>query len=184
MRREEMCGLEWEHIDFAKNTISIKQAAYFIKKKNEIGPPKNRSSIRTIDAPAQMFALLRSWKAQQNCERLAWPEPWDDSHKFVFTEPYGAPTMIDNCTATARAIFDKLNMLDLTLHNLRHTSVTRMLAAGVPAANVAAYHGHASTKLTLDRYAKPAAEYREKCAQVGASIFDLHPEIASKDKLV
>ncbi|HMM32117.1 MAG TPA: site-specific integrase [Clostridia bacterium] len=171
MRREEMVALEWPYIYVLSHQIKICQAAYVDKQgKNAIGKTKNRASNRIIEAGEQLFEMFRSWRTEQLAERMAWPEAWDTSHQFVFTEPHGGPIMLDNCTAMARRLFDSIGIYDVSLHNLRHTSITRQLASGIPVANVAAYHGHASIKMTLDTYADTAEEYKVMCAAAGETI--------------
>ncbi|HWR19085.1 MAG TPA: site-specific integrase [Clostridia bacterium] len=174
MRREEMCALEWQHILFDVQKIKIEQAAYVQKGKNAIGKTKNRSSKRIIEAPEQLFEMFRMWHSEQLAERMAWPEAWDTTRQFIFTEPHGGPIFIDNCTAMARRIFDGIGSKDLTLHSLRHTSITRQLAVGTPVANVAAYHGHASIKMTLDTYADAAEEYKAMCAATGGVVLSIN----------
>mgnify|MGYP002508231263 CR=1 FL=1 len=73
MRREEICGLKWESIDFQRQLLSIKEArtafgATVVQKET-----KTRSSVRTLFIPEDVIRLLRppsapAWGAQ--------PGPW------------------------------------------------------------------------------------------------------------
>ena len=48
---------------------------------------------------------------------------------------------------------DKVDMRSIRFHDLRHANVSEQLAAGIDPATVSARAGHASTRMTLDRYA-------------------------------
>jgi len=56
-------------------------------------------------------------------------------------------------------------------HDLRHFSVTTLIAAGVDVRTVAERHGHARATMTLDRYAHALPERdREAAGVLGASL--------------
>ena len=56
-------------------------------------------------------------------------------------------------------------------HDLRHFSVTTLIAAGVDVRTVAERHGHARATMTLDRYAHALPERdREAAGVLGAAL--------------
>ena len=54
---------------------------------------------------------------------------------------------------------------ELTLHDIRHTSATIALLAGVHPKVVSERHGHASTQITLDRYSHVIESMQVAAAQ-------------------
>lgn len=59
LRREEICGLKWESVDFQRRVVHIKEArtaygATVVQKET-----KNRSSMRTLFMPDELYELLR-----------------------------------------------------------------------------------------------------------------------------
>lgn len=68
MRKGELLGLEWEHIDLKGGIISVKQTIIYTKNNGyEIKEPKTRNSIRKLSLPAphgwlkgQVFTYLFS----------------------------------------------------------------------------------------------------------------------------
>lgn len=69
LRREEICGLKWESVDFQRRVVHIKEArtaygATVVQKET-----KNRSSMRTLFMPDELYELLRREKARQEQER-------------------------------------------------------------------------------------------------------------------
>ena len=66
LRREEICGLKWESVDFQRRVVHIKEArtaygATVVQKET-----KNRSSMRTLFMPDELYELLRREKARQD----------------------------------------------------------------------------------------------------------------------
>ena len=58
-------------------------------------------------------------------------------------------------------------------HDLRHFSVTTLIAAGVDVRTVAERHGHARATMTLDRYAHALPERDREAAKVLGAVLDL-----------
>jgi len=168
MRREELCALEWKHIDTQAGTIRIEQATADVRGKNQLGNTKNRSSSRTIEISSETITLLKQWRAEQIQQRLKWYGAWEGD--FVFTTFSGEPVKLGKASLTAKQILAEASIEGATLHSLRHTCITRLLAAGIPVPNVAAYVGHASAKMTLDVYGHKAEEYAASCATVMQSV--------------
>ncbi|HEY1653561.1 MAG TPA: tyrosine-type recombinase/integrase [Candidatus Tumulicola sp.] len=79
----------------------------------------------------------------------------------VFQTPLGGPVDPFLATEAFRSTRGR-SKVKATLHDLRHTAATWMLAAGVDIASVARVLGHATPTTTLSIYAHamPAAESR------------------------
>jgi integrase len=71
---------------------------------------------------------------------------------LVFTTPRGNPFQPSNLRRDARKRWAKGGLEPINPHECRHTYASLMIAAGVNAKALSTYMGHASIKITLDRY--------------------------------
>jgi integrase len=80
------------------------------------------------------------------------PPPRRIGSEYVFVDEDGEPYHPARLTRSLRALQRRAGLAKITLHDLRHTSATVALLAGVHPKVVTERHGHASTQITLDRY--------------------------------
>ena len=84
----------------------------------------------------------------------------------------GLPLHPDTFTATFKRLRDPLPLPAITLHDLRHTSATLALAAGVHPKVVSERLGHANISITLDLYSHVIEDMQSEAAeQIGALLF-------------
>ncbi|MFY9629977.1 MAG: tyrosine-type recombinase/integrase [Candidatus Cybelea sp.] len=116
--------------------------------------------VRTIPLGALAIGALRSQWASQAQERGEGGQAYADTG-HVFQTPLGGPVAPFLATGAFRSMRAR-SKVKATLHDLRHTAATWMLAAGVDVASVARLLGHATPTTTLSIYAHamPAAEAR------------------------
>lgn len=140
MRRSEIVALQWTDIDLAAGALTVQRGVHHVPGRGVvIEPPKRTSSRRRIALPSEAVALLRRHQHASG--------PW------VFG---GAkPVDPDLLGATANRW---LRPWGITLHGLRHTQATLLIAAGVSLKVVSERLGHASTAITLDLYTHTAPE--------------------------
>lgn len=94
----------------------------------------------------------------------------------------GAPLHPDTITATFQAIIRNLDVPRIRLHDLRHTSATLALKAGVHPKVVSERLGHATVGITLDLYSHVLDGMQAEAAeQIGAAIFDRSTRTAEPD---
>lgn len=164
-RRGELLALRWEDVsipDVGQATLTIRRAFVEVKGKGativEKGTKTDR--VRTIPLGALAIdALRRQWATQAQDRRDASDLYADSGH--VFQGPNGGPVRPWEATEAFRLLRTKAKV-KATLHDLRHTSASWMLAAGVDVATVAKVLGHTSPSTTLGIYAHamPASESR------------------------
>lgn len=146
MRREEICGLKWECVDFQRQILFIREArtaygATVVQKET-----KNRSSVRTLFLPDDLACLLRTEQARQTDwlreGRLKEPS------QFVVLNYQGAPYS-PNALSVAFTRFVRSNNLPrVTLHGLRHSFATVASFQGVPLFDIGKALGHATPATT------------------------------------
>ena len=171
-RRGELIGLRWNNVDFENRRIIIDHATSFAK--SEGGQfdksPKTKSSIRNISMDHESMVLLRHLKEQEVklCHDLgtAWEGPEDIEEAFVFITSTGGQMHLDTpnhkfseiLTAYNASVSEEEKLPALHLHDLRHTSATVQISAGVPVTVVAKRMGHADISTTLRNYVHPEEE--------------------------
>jgi len=153
MRRGELLGLTWDHIDFKKQTIQVKQN--LVRSKEDgvvIKSPKNRSSRRVIKIEKDDIKKLIELKKIQNENKLLFGPEYNNKHNFVFAKANGEMLYPNTATKRFSALAKKLNFGNVRLHDLRHSHATLMLQAGVHPKVVQERLGHATITTTLNTY--------------------------------
>ena len=168
MRRGEVFGLTWSAVNFRDRTISIKANL----QGGKLEKPKTKYSIRTISVDADTLQKLKEWKEYQ--ERFAYDldDLYNNHLGTVFTGMFGGPVQLDNFRERVfKRIIAKAGLADnITLHSLRHTHATQLLAAGVDAKTVSKRLGHSSVAFTLQTYVHVVEEVERGAADTMGAI--------------
>jgi integrase len=151
-RRGEMLALRWGDIDFATGKVRIERSLEQTRAGGlRFKGTKTRSGRRTISlAPAAIAALRAHRKAQQ--ERwltLGLGRVSDDA--LVFAAWDGKPRSPGALTQAWSRTMVQFGMR-ITLHALRHTSASMLIAGGADVITVSRRLGHASPTITLGVY--------------------------------
>jgi len=144
MRRGEMCGLTWDDIDFDSCIIDINKSSLYVSSKGTFDDStKNASSRRVIKIPEQAIELLKQHKKAQTVERLKIGDKWIDSGK-VFTQWNGKPVHPDTVSGWFHDFIKRNDLPPITVHSLRHTNATLLIASGTNLETVSKRLGHAN----------------------------------------
>lgn len=146
-RVSEALALRPSDVDLNAGTVRITRAWKRAGSSYELGPPKTKKSVRTINVPKSVLGQL------------------DYSGEWLFTGTNGKPVRIYSWRANvwykslAKAqAKDKRNpdkpvlQKSPRIHDLRHTCASWMIQNGVPLPVIQAHLGHESIKTTVDRY--------------------------------
>ena len=87
------------------------------------------------------LAALRRTRSLQAAHRLVAGAAYDPGD-FVCCDELGRPPRPETYSTVFQRIADRVGLRRVRLHDLRHTSVTLMLGAGIPVHVVASIHGH------------------------------------------
>ena len=148
MRREEICGLKWDCIDYQRQLLYIREArtafgATIVQKET-----KTRSSVRTLFLSEDMLRLLQTEQTRQ--KELYRSGQLQTPSEFVVLDHKGLPYS-PNALSLAFTRFVKKNGLPrVTLHGLRHSFATVASFQGVPLFDIGKALGH-STPATTGR---------------------------------
>jgi len=164
MRRGEALGVRWQDVDFTKGTVSVRQTVE-ARAGAHISTPKTPAALRTISLFAESVAALKARRTRQLATRMCAPE-WEDND-LVFATLTGKPLHPDNVDRNIRAIQRKANkaatgegetgkakvLPDFSVHDLRHTHASHLLAEGWNVPKVSRRLGHANPGITMRIYA-------------------------------
>jgi integrase len=163
LRRGELLALRWCDVDFADETLHVRQALEETRGEKQPGKqyrttvlqfkePKTRKSRRAVALDAATIRMLKRQRAQQNAHRLAFGEAYRADLDLVFCAEDGSPFKPDTITKRFASLVKAAPIPHLRFHDLRHSHATQLLRAGVHFKIVSERLGHASVAITLDRY--------------------------------
>lgn len=152
MRRGELFGLEWKDIDFENRYLNIVRTSQYIGNKTLITKePKTKSSRRCMKISQSLVDLLKEYRAFQSEQRLKTGSEWHNTDR-LFTQWNGLPMYPDSLTKWFSNFLKRHNLRQVTLHSLRHTNATLLIAEGTDIRTVSSRLGHSNTATTLNIY--------------------------------
>lgn len=151
IRRGELCGLEWKDIDFDNRVMHIIRTSQFINGGFLTKEPKTKSGRRELTLSYGACEILTQYKLWQNEQRAKLGDRWVDNDR-LFTQYDGKPIHPDTVTDWFAKFIKNNDLPKITLHSLRHTNATLMIAEGTDIRTVSSRLGHAQTSTTLNIY--------------------------------
>ena len=151
MRRGEIVALRWRDLNLDAHALSVSQTVEETRRAPLLfKAPKTERSRRTITLPLLTAEALRSHRARQAAARLRAGPAWVD-RDLVCSNAVGEPIKPDAITYAFSKLAATLG-LKVRFHDLRHTHISHLLAAGVRPKVASERAGHASVSITLDTY--------------------------------
>ena len=155
MRRGELLALRWRNVDLEAKVAKVRESLERTKKHGiRFKTTKTKSGRRDITLPDFVVETLRDYRKGQLEQRMALGLGKMDADALVFPAgPEGGP--IDPATFSAdwRDIADRVGLLGVPLHSLRHTHASQLIDAGIDVVTISKRLGHASPAITLKVYA-------------------------------
>jgi integrase len=172
LRRGELLGLRWEDVDLDRGTLAVRQQLGWFGSTPEVGPPKTRRSRRSFRIDDGTVSALRRHRREQREEQLRAGGAWQGTAwGLVFANEDGSPLRPYAPLFALHHLAEEVDLPRLTLHELRHTAITNMLASGINPKVASERAGHATVAMTLDLYGHVLAEQDEAAADaIGMSI--------------
>lgn len=150
-RRGELCGITWSDVDLDAGRLTIRRSVVDIDGTVTTKATKT-NSVRTLLLGPTVVEMLRRRRADQEA-RAAQFGVTADPGGYVLSEAVDASEPLKPTLITGRySNLCRRVGIKTRFHDLRHANATRLLAAGIPATDVARRLGHKSTKMTLDVY--------------------------------
>lgn len=194
VRRGELVALKWSDLDLAAGRVKIARSLTVARGEQHTGPTKTHASRDLALDPVCVEVLRRRWDymvaLSGKAESPLVPDPYVLSYNANGATPANPDTLTHGfnklCVAMELPALKRLQKsspkakrTDLPpgerwpfrFHDLRHFSVTTLIAAGVDVRTVADRHGHARATMTLDRYAHALPERDREAADImGATL--------------
>jgi integrase len=180
-RKSELAGLLWSDVDLAEGRVVIRQQLLTGGSEPVFTPTKGKRA-RTVDVAPETVALLKAHKRHQAALKLRHRREFHD-HGLVFTKEWddggrkygtlGQPLSVNNLGQRefARLIM-AAKVKPITLHGLRHTCASLLLAAGVPPNVVQQRLGHKRIEITLSIYAHVLpGQQRDAARRLGSLLY-------------
>jgi len=172
MRRNELLGLRWGDVDLDAGRLTIEQALEQTATHGiRIKAPKTRHGRRTISLPAHLVAELRQhWREQQE-QRLGMGLGKAPDSAPVFATADGGHLSPNAITKAWPVAMAAIGMPAVTLHSLRHTHASMLIASGVDILTISRRLGHSSPTITLNVYGHLVHGGDDRAAQVMEAAF-------------
>jgi len=166
LRVGEICGLTWKDVDLENGVLHVSRTIRRIqchepetetKTALVVGSVKSDRSERTIPLPSCIVKLFREH------EKIS-------AGEYVFTY-HGHPLEPRILQYRFKVLLKKAGLADINFHALRHTFATRCMELCFDIKTLSEILGHASAKMTLDRYGHSQMEHKRKAMKTLDGLF-------------
>jgi integrase len=164
-RRGELVALRWSDVDLVAGRVRIARSLTVVAGVAHEGPTKTHQ-IRDIALDEAGVGLLRShWDYMRDLSTRAESTLVKDPFILSYNANGAMNVGPDVITHRFASLAKRLGMA-FRFHDLRHFSVSTLIAAGVDVRTVAERHGHAQATMTLNRYAHALPERDRVAARI------------------
>jgi integrase len=109
---------------------------------------------RDVKVPASALAALEEHRKRQNEFRQQFGSAYRADLDLIFANPDGTPLRPNSVSSVVSLLFRRLGLpKGASLHSLRHSHGSHLLADGVPLPVVSERLGHSSVRTTAEVYA-------------------------------
>lgn len=146
LRRGELLGLRWSDVNLGERYLDVRRSLGRFRDGDRYvvraDPLKTKKARRRVGLPADAVEAL-----------LAHPAGDDPTMDYVFRSRRGGPIDPDDVWPAFHKHLTLAHLPEIPFHSLRHTFASFAIAAGVGVKTLQVMLGHASSQITLDRYA-------------------------------
>lgn len=151
LRREEIMGLTWEHVDLEARKIEISSVRTSAGNQIINKRPKNETSRRVLYIPEDLVLALQQEQECQSAYKSKLGDGYIDSG-YVFTHEDGRPVRPNYASDLFTKFIQDNGLPPLTLHGLRHSFASIANANGIPMYDIGKALGHSSPATTSKIY--------------------------------
>lgn len=161
MRVNEATALRVGSVDLEGPSVRITRGYRRVKKGWEPAPPKTRKSVRTVELDPAFRSILAPYVEGRQADEL------------LFTSKHGQRVHDGNLRSRVwQPACRRAGIIPApTVHALRHTHASWLIAAGEDMAVVQARLGHESVSTTIDVYTHLVPDTRRRAATVAVRAF-------------
>jgi integrase len=171
-RRSEALAIMWRDLDLERGVATIaasleQLAADKIRRKE----PKTRAGRRSVTLSPWLANELRSHRVRQQEQRLALGMGRTPDDSPVFAQWDGRWRTPNSVTMAWARLADELGFPNVTLHALRHTHVSQLIASGADVLTVSRRIGHGDPAITLQVYSHLFRNTDQVAADITEAMF-------------
>ena len=155
MRRGEICGLQWNDLNFSTGELSIRRQVVSVNDGVMVKKPKTKNSVRTVIIDTALLKVLYELKEKSESE-------------WIFASPVKADSPLNPQTVYRKTqqILERAECKKVRFHDLRHTFATMSLENGMDIKTLSNMIGHSSVATTLDIYSHITDEMLKNASRV------------------
>jgi integrase len=167
LRRGEIIGLKWSDIELKDGAVTLTIRRQLVRDKTgvHLSDLKTKGSRRTLHLSAPIVELLERHHQRQEAEELVRGDVWENTENLMFTSTIGTPLDPEDFGKRVSLITGEAGLGHWSIHELRHTCASLLIAAGAPLEAVSDQLGHASLHVTKDVYVHMLPGSREKTSK-------------------
>lgn len=172
MRRGELLALRWCDMDLDKAMLRVERSLeQTIKGGLRFKDPKTRHGRRSITLPATAVTVLRAHRKAQQERRLQLGQGKAAADALIFPTWDGEPQSPNGLSKEWSRTLKRAKLPAVTLHSLRHTHASYLIASGHDVLAVSRRLGHGSPMITLGVYGHLFPNMDDKAAAAVEAIF-------------
>jgi integrase len=181
-RRGEVLALRWSDVNgmiafIDRSVCQTRDGLVFKSTKTE--------EPRKVELPPSMVASLEAHRLRQDEFRRQFGPDYRSDLDLIFANPDGSPLMPNSISSTVSRLCRRLGLpKGASLHVLRHSHASLLLADGVDLATVSARLGHSSVRTTADIYSHAIRGKDHAAAQCWDDIMQRSRGEAEKSRTV
>lgn len=149
LRGGEALALTFKDIDFTNKTITIDKTLTLSRKGFVVGPPKTKSSNRTIPVDDKTIRILKKWQLRQKEMHF---QNGVRNNDIVFSDMHGNYSNRQALYARSKRLAEATGLPNIGTHGWRHSNVSMLYEAGVDMKETQLRLGHATMAITNEIY--------------------------------
>lgn len=161
MRPSEYLAVKWSDIDWQRGTASVSRTIQITASGWTFDDTKRKRSRRIVKLQGFVLAALES--LQRPHPPLAEPK-LESTRNLIFCSSNGNPSRQRTVKREFRRVLGAAGIRQVRLYDLRDTSATLAMAAGVSVKVISEQLGHASISFTLERYSHVLPSIQDEAA--------------------
>ncbi|MFI6543496.1 tyrosine recombinase XerC [Streptomyces prunicolor] len=154
LRRGEVLGLTWKSVDFEAGEIYVDHQIQRASREILHRETKTEDSDDFLPLPDVCRTALVMRRAQQEADRKAAGDLWQDEHGLIFTTKYGTPIEPGNLTRMFALRARRASLRMIPLRNTRHTCSSLLVALKVHPKVAQRILRHSQIAMTMEVYAE------------------------------
>ncbi|MFY9774307.1 MAG: site-specific integrase [Trebonia sp.] len=157
LRRGEVLGLAWEHVDLDTAELYVGQQLQRVRGKLLLRGVKTEASEAPLPLPVLCVTALRIRKKQQDTDRARAGDTWVETG-LVFTTKHGTPIDPQNFNRSFDRCITAARVPRITVHGTRKTCATLLAALDVHPRVAMHILRHSKIAVTMEIYTEAPSE--------------------------